>query len=152
MAEEYKNVPEHETPKIATEESSETKAEVKDRGLFDFLGKKEEAKPQETPLESEFEHKTQISEPAPFVAEPQDEEVKEKKHTLLEELHKKTEEDEENKPSLLEKLHQKHEEEEENKPSLISKLHRSNSSSSSVSTWSRPYETLWNGLIYKRSL
>jgi len=112
MAEEYKNtVPEHETPKVATEESSAP--EIKERGMFDFLKKKEVVKPQETTtLASEFEHKTQISEPESFVA----------KH-----------EEEEHKPTLLEQLHQKHEEEEENKPSLLDKLHRSNSSSSSVS-------------------
>ncbi|CAH8342245.1 unnamed protein product [Eruca vesicaria subsp. sativa] len=105
MAEEYKNVPEHETPKITTtEETSAATGEVKDRGLFDFLGKKEEVKPQETttPLASEVEHKAQITEP-------------------------------EHKPTLIEQLHQKHEEEEENKPSLLHKLHRSNSSSSSSS-------------------
>ncbi|CAE5958053.1 unnamed protein product [Arabidopsis arenosa] len=108
MAEEYKNnVP---------EESSTTAPEVKERGMFDFLKKKEEVKPQETTtLASEFEHKTQISEPKPSVAKHEDEELKE------------------HKPTLLEKLHQKHEEEEENKPSLLDKLHRSNSSSSSSS-------------------
>ncbi|KAG2321106.1 hypothetical protein Bca52824_014319 [Brassica carinata] len=123
MAEEYKNaskdfknVPEHEAPKITTtEEPSATTGEVKDRGLFDFLGKKEEVKPQETtttPLDSAVEHKAQITDEPAFVA----------KH-----------EEEEHKPTLLEQLHQKHEEEEENKPSLLQKLHRSNSSSSSSS-------------------
>ncbi|KAG7592394.1 Dehydrin [Arabidopsis thaliana x Arabidopsis arenosa] len=105
MAEEYKNtVPEHETPKVATEESPATTTEVTGRGLFDFLGKKEEeVKPQETTtLESEFDHKAQISEPE-LVAEH--EEVKENKITLLEELQEKTEEDEQNKPSVIEKLH-----------------------------------------------
>uniref|UniRef100_A0A1J3GQJ8 Dehydrin ERD10 n=1 Tax=Noccaea caerulescens TaxID=107243 RepID=A0A1J3GQJ8_NOCCA len=119
-SEDFKNVPEHETPKNATtEEPSETTGEVKSRGMFDFLKKKEEVKPQETttttttPLESEFEQKTQISEPEPFVA----------KHEV--------EEEKEQKPTLLEKLHQKHEAEEENKPGLLEKLHGSNSSSSS---------------------
>lgn len=119
-SEDFKNVPEHETSKIATtEEPSETTGEVKSRGMFDFLKKKEEVKPQETttatttpPLESEFEQKTQISEPEPFVAKHEVEEEKEKK------------------PTLLEKLHQKHEDEEENKPGLLEKLHRSSSSSS----------------------
>ncbi|CAN8292263.1 unnamed protein product [Cochlearia groenlandica] len=119
-SEDFKNVPQQETPKIATttEEPSETTetGEVKSRGLFDFLGKKEEAKPQETTtLESEFENKTQISEPPLSVAKHQKEEEKE------------------HKPTLLEELHQKHVEEEENKPSLLQKLHRSNSSSSSSS-------------------
>ncbi|KAG7597713.1 Dehydrin [Arabidopsis suecica] len=105
MAEEYKNnVPEHETPKVATEESPATTTEVTGRGLFDFLGKKEEeVKPQETTtLESEFDHKAQISQPE-LAAEH--EEVKENKITLLEELQEKTEEDEQNKPSVIEKLH-----------------------------------------------
>ncbi|CAA7020125.1 unnamed protein product [Microthlaspi erraticum] len=122
-SEDFKNVPEHETPKIATPvEPSEPAVEVKERGMFDFLKKKEEVKPQETtttttttPLESEFAHKAQISEPAPFVA----------KHEV--------EAEKEHKPTLLEKLHQKHEDEEENKPNLLEKLHRSNSSSSSSS-------------------
>ncbi|ESQ34754.1 hypothetical protein EUTSA_v10008313mg [Eutrema salsugineum] len=117
-SEEFKNVPEHETtPKISTTE--EPSAEVKDRGFFDFLGKKkEEVKPQETttPLESEFEHKAQISEPPAFVAK-----------------HEEEQETKENKPTLVEQLHQKHVEEEENKPSLFDKLHRSSSSSSSSS-------------------
>ena len=124
-SEEFKNVPEHEsTPKVATtEEPSATTGEVKDRGLFDFLGKKEEVKPQETTttttLESEFEHKAQVSEPPAFVAKHEEEEEKE------------------HKPTLLEKLHQKHEEEEEeNKPSLLQKLHRSNSSSSVSNVYS----------------
>ncbi|XP_010477281.1 PREDICTED: dehydrin ERD10-like [Camelina sativa] len=110
MAEEYKN-------NVATEEpSTTTTPEIKERGMFDFLKKKEEVKPQETTtLASDFEHKTQISEPEPFVAKHQEEQEKE------------------HKPTLLEQLHQKHEEEEENKPNLIEKLHRSNSSSSSSS-------------------
>jgi len=122
-SEDFKNVPEHETPKIATPvEPSEPAVEVKERGMFDFLKKKEEVKPQETtttttttPLESEFAHKAKISEPAPFVAKHEEEAEKE------------------HKPTLLEKLHQKHEDEEENKPNLLEKLHRSNSSSSSSS-------------------
>ena len=84
MAEETKNIHEHEVPKVATEESSAATAEVTDRGLFDFLGKKkDETKPEET-IDSEFEQKVHISEPVPEV---------------------KHEEEEEKKPSLLEKLH-----------------------------------------------
>jgi hypothetical protein len=76
MAEEIKNVPEQEVPKVATEESS---AEVTDRGLFDFLGKKkDETKPEETPIASEFEQKVHISEPEPEV----------KHESLLEKLHR----------------------------------------------------------------
>ena len=40
--------------------------EIKDRGLFDFLGKKEDKKPQEEALVSEFE-KVSVSEPKPKV-------------------------------------------------------------------------------------
>ncbi|KAG2313414.1 hypothetical protein Bca4012_027973 [Brassica carinata] len=83
MAEETKNVVhEQEVPKVTTEESS---AEVTDRGLFDFLGKKkEETKPEQT-IDSEFEHKVHISEPV--VPEVKHEE-EEKKHSLLEKLHR----------------------------------------------------------------
>ncbi|CAF2140321.1 dehydrin ERD14 [Brassica rapa] len=83
MAEETKNVVhEQEVPKVTTEESS---AEVTDRGLFDFLGKKkEETKPEET-IDSQFEHKVHISEPV--VPEVKHEE-EEKKHSLLEKLHR----------------------------------------------------------------
>lgn len=79
MAEEIKNVPEQEVPKVATEESSS--AEVTDRGLFDFLGKKkDETKPEETTIDSEFEQKVHISEPEP---------APEVKHeSLLEKLHR----------------------------------------------------------------
>ncbi|CAN7041297.1 hypothetical protein BRARA_B02255 [Brassica rapa] len=83
MAEETKNVVHaQEVPKVTTEESS---AEVTDRGLFDFLGKKkEETKPEET-IDSQFEHKVHISEPV--VPEVKHEE-EEKKHSLLEKLHR----------------------------------------------------------------
>lgn len=37
--------------------------ESKDRGLFDFMGKKEEEKPQEEVIVTEFEEKVQVSEP-----------------------------------------------------------------------------------------
>ncbi|XP_013615823.1 PREDICTED: dehydrin ERD14-like, partial [Brassica oleracea var. oleracea] len=67
---------------VTTEESS---AEVTDRGLFDFLGKKkEETKPEET-IDSEFEHKVHISEP---VVPEVKHEKEEKKHSLLEKLHR----------------------------------------------------------------
>ena len=83
MAEETKSVVhEQEVPKVTTEESS---AEVTDRGLFDFLGKKkEETKPEET-IDSEFEHKVHISEP---VVPEVKHEKEEKKHSLLEKLHR----------------------------------------------------------------
>lgn len=86
MAEENKNVPEQEVPKVATDESSSAATEVTDRGLFDFMGKKkDETKPEVTTIESEFEHKVQVSEPAPEVKH---EEVEEKKPSLLEKLHR----------------------------------------------------------------
>lgn len=85
MAEETKNVPEQEVPKVATDESSAATGEVTDRGLFDFLGKKkEETKPEGT-IDSEFEQKVQISEPAPEIKHEED---KEKKPSLLEKLHR----------------------------------------------------------------
>jgi len=73
MAEETQN--KYETP-----QSSEV--EVQDRGVFDFLGKKkEEEKPQEEVIVTEFE-KVTVSE-----EEKKEEEV-EKKHSLLEKLHR----------------------------------------------------------------
>ena len=79
-------------------------AEVQDRGLFDFLGKKKEEKADEEVLASGVE-KIQIEEEKP----------EEKKHTLFDKLH-------EDKP------------EEEKKHSLLDKLHHSGSSSSSSSS------------------
>lgn len=60
--------------------------ETQDRGLFDLMGKKEEAKPQEEVIATEFE-KVKVSEPEHHVV------AEEGKHK-----------DEEKKPSLLEKL------------------------------------------------
>lgn len=85
MAEETKNV---EVPKVASEESSAAATEVTDRGLFDFLGKKkDETKPEETAIASEFEQKVHVSEPAPEVKHEKEEEEK-KHHSLLEKLHR----------------------------------------------------------------
>ena len=83
MAEENKS---HEYETKVGEESGAV--ETKDRGLFDFLGKKEEEKPQEEVIATDFEEKLQVSEP----------------ETKVEEEHKKKEE-EEKKPTLFEKLH-----------------------------------------------
>lgn len=83
MAEENKS---HEYETKVGEESGAV--ETKDRGLFDFLGKKEEEKPQEEVIGTEFEEKLHVSEP----------------ETKVEEEHKKKEE-EEKKPTLFEKLH-----------------------------------------------
>ncbi|XP_039029257.1 uncharacterized protein LOC120163365 [Hibiscus syriacus] len=55
--------------------------ESKDRGLFDFMGKKKEKKPQEEPLVTEFD-KVKIKESKP------EKEGEEKKHGLLEKLHR----------------------------------------------------------------
>lgn len=73
MAEESQRIHEHES----------TGTEVKDRGMFDFLGKKkEEEKHKEEVVATEFE-KVKISEEA-----EKKEEGSEKKHSLLEKLHR----------------------------------------------------------------
>lgn len=69
---------ESETP-ITTEE-----VETKDRGLFDFLGKKKEEKSQEEVLVAEFEEKVQVSEAEGKMEEPPKEE--EKKPSFSEKL------------------------------------------------------------------
>ncbi|KAK0576876.1 hypothetical protein LWI29_024725 [Acer saccharum] len=104
MAEESNQNITHETkPTIAGEGA----VEYTDRGLFDFMKKKEE-KPQDQDLinttAAEFDHKVQVSEQhkPPHVEEPKIEEPKV--------------------------------EEEEKKPGLFEKLHRSGSSSSSSSS------------------
>ncbi|PON90421.1 Dehydrin [Trema orientale] len=82
MAEEIQNKShEYEASSKVGDEGS---VESKDRGLFDFLGKKdEEKKPQEEVISTEFGEKVKVSEEEP-------------KHKV---------EEEEKKPSLLEKLH-----------------------------------------------
>ena len=69
-------------------ETSAEGVETKDRGLFDFMGKKEAEKPQEEVIATQFEEKVQVSEPA-------------------HQEHKKEEckKEEDKKPGLLEKLH-----------------------------------------------
>jgi len=83
MAEENQNKYEEAT----TAATSET--EIKDRGVFDFLGgkkKDEEHKPQEEAISTEFGHKVTLYE-APSETKVEDE--GEKKHTsLLEKLHR----------------------------------------------------------------
>lgn len=62
--------------------------ETQDRGLFNFLGKKEEEKPQEEVIVTEFE-KVQVSEAEPHAVRVQEEHKdEEKKHGLLEKLHR----------------------------------------------------------------
>lgn len=85
MAEEYHNKPSHEYETTVGVDRQEE--ETKDRGLFDFLGKKEEEKPQEEVIATEFE-KVTVSEPEPKVEEYKEEEKDEKKHGLLEKLHR----------------------------------------------------------------
>lgn len=100
MAEQHHQKSSHESEPTVGGEGS---VEAKDRGLFDFLGKKEEEKPQDQEvIASEFDQKVQLSEQhePPKVEEPKTEETKV---------------------------------EEEKKPSLLEKLHRSGSSSSSSS-------------------
>ena len=111
MADEYQNKShEHEAAKVGDE------VEAKDRGLFDFLGKKEEEKPQEEAIATEFE-KVKVSE-----TEPNHHHVEEHKHHEEEVKEHKHHEEEV-------KEHKK----EEEKSTLLEKLHRSGSSSSSVS-------------------
>lgn len=73
--------------KIVTDEVAVAPVETKDRGLFDFLGKKEEEKhkkPQEEVIVTEFE-KVKVTEPEPETKECREEE---KKPGLLEKLHR----------------------------------------------------------------
>ncbi|KAH7567059.1 hypothetical protein JRO89_XS07G0011500 [Xanthoceras sorbifolium] len=97
-------------PKVAGEGTVETT----DRGLFDFLGKKKEEKPQDQEVinttAAEFDQKVQVSEQH---EPPKVEEGK-------------------NFTDLLEKVEE--EKPEEKKPGLLQKLHRSGSSSSSSVT------------------
>lgn len=63
--------------------------ETRDRGLFDFLGKKEEEKKhEEEAISHEFEHKVHVAEPVHKVEEKKEhKEEEEKKHEgLLEKL------------------------------------------------------------------
>ena len=80
MEEEHHHSKTHECETTVVAE--EAAVETKDRGIFDFLGKKEEEKPQEEVIVTDFE-KVTISEPEPKV-----EEEEEKKHGLLEKLHR----------------------------------------------------------------
>lgn len=78
MAEEHHHHKTHEC-----EPAVEGTVETQDRGIFDFLGKKEEEKVQEEVIVAEFEEKVQVSEPCESVEEP-----KEEKHGFLEKLHR----------------------------------------------------------------
>ncbi|KAJ4834313.1 hypothetical protein Tsubulata_014213 [Turnera subulata] len=91
----------------ATTAAGEGGVEAKDRGLFDFVGKKEEEKPQEEVIASQFEEKVQVSEPEQPKTE---EEVKDR--SLLDKLRRSDsssssssdeEEDEEKKKKKKEK-------------------------------------------------
>lgn len=92
MAEEVKKYHQHvDEPCVqdttAVKVAEEGPVEVKDRGLFDFMGKKEkeeEKKVKEEVLVTEFEQKAQVCEP-----EHKEEEKEEKKHeSILEKLHR----------------------------------------------------------------
>lgn len=88
MAEEIKN--QQKSHEYEQSVGTEGAVETRDRGMLDFLGKKEEAKPQHHDQEviaTEFE-KVHVSEPQPKV-----------------EGHRKEEEEGEKKPGLLDKLH-----------------------------------------------
>ena len=112
MAEEYNKSQEHEYErKTGDYEEGSGAGETKDRGLFDFLGKKAEAKPtsyqheekpasyqEEEVIVTEFDEKAKISDhhkaPAPdqytsSYSKVEEEEDKEKKHeNLLQKLHR----------------------------------------------------------------
>lgn len=80
MAEEKQN-------KYEASESSEV--EIKDRGVFDFLGKKkEEATPQEEAIVTEFEKVKVSEEPETKLEKKKESEEGEKKHGLLDKLHR----------------------------------------------------------------
>ncbi|GAU22076.1 hypothetical protein TSUD_309800 [Trifolium subterraneum] len=83
MAEENQN-------KYETTSTTNTETEIKDRGVFDFLGgkkKDEEHKPQEEAINTDFSHKVTLYE-APSETKVEEAEG-EKKHTsLLEKLHR----------------------------------------------------------------
>lgn len=69
-------------------ESGTTEVETQDRGVFDFLGKKkEEEKPQEEVIVTEFE-KVKVSEEPEKKKEEVDHEGEKKHSTLLEKLHR----------------------------------------------------------------
>lgn len=73
--------------KVHEQEATET--EIKDRGLFDLLGKKkEEEKPQDVAITTEFEKVKVSDEHESPVEEKKEEEGSEKKHSLLEKLHR----------------------------------------------------------------
>lgn len=91
MAEEVKKYHQHvDEPCVqdttAVKVAEEGPVEAKDRGLFDFMGKKEkeeEKKVKEEVLVTEFEQKAQVCEPE------HKEEKEEKKHeSILEKLHR----------------------------------------------------------------
>ncbi|GMH04656.1 hypothetical protein Nepgr_006496 [Nepenthes gracilis] len=89
MAEEYNNVNQHnQYVDSETMKSGEAApVETTDRGIFDFINKKkEEEKPQEEGIVTEFE-KVHVSEHV-SKEERREEEEKEKKHGLLEKLHR----------------------------------------------------------------
>lgn len=75
------------------EETTATNSEIKDRGVFDFLGGKkkdeEHKQPQEEAIATDFNHKVTLYEaPSETKVEEKDQEG-EKKHTsLLEKLHR----------------------------------------------------------------
>jgi len=84
MAEENQNKYEETT-------ATNSETEIKDRGVFDFLGgkkKDEEHKPQEEAIATDFNHKVTLYE-APSETKVEEKEEGEKKHTsLLEKLHR----------------------------------------------------------------
>lgn len=85
MADEYQSKSSHEYETTVVDGQGRP-VETKDRGLFEFMGKKEDKKAQEEVLVSEFDQKVTVSEPESKLGEYKEDE---KKHTsLLEKLHR----------------------------------------------------------------
>jgi hypothetical protein len=155
MAEHHHVKPSYESEAAPVRrEEQQGGVETKDRGLFDFLGKKEDKKPQEEVLVSEFE-KVSVSEPKPkvdqgyykdepkvdqgyFKDEPKVDQGYYKDEPKFDQGYHKEE------PKVnqgyykeepkVEESYKKEEEREKKEHGLLGKLHRSGSSSSSVSS------------------
>lgn len=68
-------------------DTTTNEGEVQDRGVFDFLGnKKEKEKPQGEVTSTEFDNKVKVSDQPE--TKPQENQEPEKKHSLLEKLHR----------------------------------------------------------------
>jgi hypothetical protein len=154
MAEHHHVKPSYESEAAPVRrEDQQGGVETKDRGLFDFLGKKEDKKPQEEVLVSEFE-KVSVSEPKPkvdqgyykdepkvdqgyFKDEPKVEGYYKDEPKFDQGYHKeepKVDQGYYKEEPKVEESYKKEEEREKKEHGLLGKLHRSGSSSSSVSS------------------